>query len=341
MTLKEECIDMIEMITESLVEEDSYDESEFSIEVDDYKNMCTLYGEDTIYIDSVENDNCDECETGCYDCRYHRWAKIDVSFCHYGSFQKNYVFTGKKEKTIVGVKYIRNRKQLLKEMKNIKKELERSKNWWANFGEKYLDCMNYAHEFAEQIKNEWFLGYDANKNQIFYMVNTDILPIVLHVDFLNDQDFKNEKYTSGNFISQDKQNIINIYYCVDEEDSVKSTIRHEILHYMLYVADLKYDDDCAIFHYLCGMYNANAYKEMPEEEKVLYGKIMSAIYRLPTMLKEDYRMSAICSMLIAIGVKEDSMFYNLEAKEINIRLLNFLIDGVEDNEKVFLNNNII
>ena len=105
------------------------------------------------------------------------------------------------------------------------------------------------------------------------MVQTDILPMVFHIDYASYD--KNDRYynMTGNVHTMKDQNVIEIVFCcMRDKESTRRTIRHEVLHYMLYIAGLKNDDDSAIFHYLCKEYDANAYKKMNEEEQALYNQ---------------------------------------------------------------------
>lgn len=58
-----------------------------------------------------------------------------------------------------------------------------------------------------------------------------------------------------------------IFDLVEHMEGMKNTIRHEILHYLLWcIAPLRKinEDDSGIFHYFCKIYDAHAYKEMDE-----------------------------------------------------------------------------
>ena len=233
MSLKQECIDIINLITEPL-KKDEYDL--YETETDSIRDICELTGEDVTYGD------CFECEH--YgNCQYKKHVKADVSFWDYADFQRNYVFA-KKPSVSKGICYINNRKQLMAEMSQFRKEIEIYKDYYADFGEKYSDFMEYAKEFAEMLRQEY---------SFFENMSTDILPIVFHTDFAKDKEDKTDYATRGDFVSRGKQNIINVYYCMDDLENTKQNIRHELLHYFLYMSDMKHSDDNAVFHYLCGV----------------------------------------------------------------------------------------
>ncbi len=142
--MKQECIDIINIITEPF-KKDKYDL--YEIETDSIRDICELTGEDVTYGD------CFNCEH--YDnCPYKKHVKVDISFWNYADFQINYVFA-KKPLISKGIRCIQNRKQLITEMSNFKKEIEIYKDYYAEFGEKYSDFMEYAKEFGEKLRQEY------------------------------------------------------------------------------------------------------------------------------------------------------------------------------------------
>lgn len=309
MSLKQECINIINLIIEPL-KKDEYDL--YEIETDSIRDICELSGEDVTY------GECFDCEH--YgDCTYKERVKVDVSFWDYADFQRNYVFA-KKPSVSKGICYISNRKQLMDEMSQFKKEIEIYKDYYAEFGEKYSDFMKYAKEFGEKLRQEY---------SFFENMNTDILPIVFHTDFAKDNEGKTDYETKGNFVSRGKQNMINTYYCMDDIERTKQNIRHELLHYFLYMSDMKYSDDNAIFHYLCGIYDAHAYKEMGEEEQGLYDKLIFVIPELEKKCKElnckDGAFNANRDVvLIAVGNERED-FSNKELFDYGMKLLNMTV----------------
>ncbi len=306
MSLKQECIDIINLITEPL-KKDEYDL--YDMEIDSIKDICELTGEDVTYGD------CFDCEH--YgDCPYKKHIKVDVSFWDYADFQRNYIFA-KKASVSKGICYISNRKQLISEMSNFKKEIEIYKDYYAEFGEKYSDLMEYAKDFGEELRKEY---------SFFENVSTEILPIVFHTDFAKDSVGKTDYATKGDFVNKGKQNVINTYYCMEDIERTKQNIRHELLHYFLYTSDMKHSDDDAIFHYLCSIYDAHAYKEMGEEEQAIYDKLVSAIPELEKKCKElnckDGAFNANRDVvLMAVGNDREN-FSNKELFDYGMKILN-------------------
>lgn len=308
MSLKQECIDIINLITDPL-KKDEYDL--YEIETDSIRDICELSGKDVTYGD------CFDCEH--YgDCTYKKRVKVDVSFWDYADFQRNYVFA-KKPSVSKGICYINNRKQLMAEMSQFRKEIEQYKDYYAEFGEKYNDFMEYAKEFGEKLRQEY---------SFFENIDTDILPIVFHTDFAKDNEGKTDYETKGNFVSRGKQNVINTYYCMEDIERTKQNIRHELLHYFLYMSDMKYSDDDAIFHYLCDIYDAHAYKEMGEEEQGLYDKLVFVIPELEKKCKElkckDGAFNANCNVVMMAAGSNRESFRNKELYDHGMRILNMV-----------------
>ena len=153
------------------------------------------------------------------------------------------------------------------------------------------------------------------------MVQTDILPMVFHIDYASYD--KNDPYynMTGNVHTMKDQNVINVFCCMRDKESTRRTIRHEVLHYMLYIAGLKNDDDSAIFHYLCKEYDANAYKKMNEEEQALYNQftnameVMKKVVEVTKVIDEKELNNNFVVMLLAIGANEKWNLYEELYKE--------------------------
>lgn len=309
MSLKQECIDIINLITEPF-KKDEYDL--YEIETDSMRDICGLTGEDVTYGD------CFDCEH--YgDCQYKKHVKVDVSFWDYADFQRNYVFL-QKPSVGKGICYIHNRKRLMIVMADLKREIEQYKDYYAEFGEKYRDFMEYAKEFCEILRKEY---------SFFENVSTDILPIVFHTDFAKDNDGKTNYTKNGDFCFKGKQNVINTYYCMEDAEGTKRNIQHELLHYFLYMSDMKYLDDDAIFHYLCGIYDAHAYKEMRDDERVLYDKLVVVIPELEKKCKElnckDGAFSANRDVVLMTVGRDREDYTDTELFDYGMTLLNMTV----------------
>ena len=292
MGLKEEMKDMIHLIAEPLNKEE-YDI--YSVETDCIRDVCELYNEDVTYGESAM---CDRRDFACSKCEHCQRVKVDLSFWNGTELYYNYRFGNKEEAPSVII--IKNRKQLLKEMADLKTELEYYKDFRAEFGEKYNEYLEYAQKFANEVRMKYY--------SIFGLVQTDILPIIFHTNYATDKEHKIDYRMQGNLRIYGKQTIMNIYCCLSDFEETKEFIRHEVLHYMLYIAGFQYKDDSAIFHYLCNKYDAHAYKKMPEEQQQLYDKLQNVEVAL-TQLKEipeDQRDAAMDVMLVTISVTEEN-----------------------------------
>lgn len=295
MSLKQECVDIIKLITEPLRKEE-YDF--YDLEVDSIRDICEKTGEDITY------SFCDGCDNFGDNCPYKKRVQVDVSFWDGADCQRNYVF-GNKPILSKGICNIKNRKQLMSEMANLKKELEEYKDWCAGFGESYYEYLEYAKKFAEEVKEKYII--------LFGWVQTDILPIIFHTDY-NYRNGTIDYRTQGNLQIVEKQNVINVFCCMESADETRRTIRHEILHYMLYISGMKYKDDTAIFHHLCKEFDANAYKDLTEDEQNLYDQITNALSMMEKIfleknIPEENYTSNYISMLVAIGFSEENSLY--------------------------------
>lgn len=145
MSLKQECIDMINLIVRSLCNED---DNYYELGTNVTRKICQKTGEDITYT------CCHGCE--CYDenCQHRIKVNVGVSFWDGGDCERNYVFENSPVKH-KGIRYIKNRKQLMDEMFELKNELEEHKNLMADFGERYKEYLEYAKQFAEEVKKKY------------------------------------------------------------------------------------------------------------------------------------------------------------------------------------------
>ena len=143
MSLKKECMDMIHLIVDPLQEKDEY--AYYDIEMDSIRDICQLTGEDVTYSD------CYGCDKYSNECPYKKTVKVDISFWNGDDCQYNFVF-GNNKTECYGVCRIKNRKQLMDKMVNMKKELEKYKDFYSEFGERYDDYIDYAKKFAQEVQ---------------------------------------------------------------------------------------------------------------------------------------------------------------------------------------------
>ncbi len=256
MSLKKECIDMFKLIFKGLSDYEDY-----CIEEDTVVFLCPEEG----YKDS-ESLIC-ECKESCSK----EFVKVDLTVfvpwwagdedggCIYINFCKK----PKKVEYRNTIHYISNRKQLIDFIYNLKQRVDDIKNSYAEYAEKIIELREYGQEFLLQVKKDY---------PVFNGIEGD-LPIVFD-DFAKDEDGKYDYTVGGNCYIQDIQIIIHIFDCWRDIEILKMTVRHEILHYVLFRIGVNYLDTGGIFHYFCNKYDAHAYKEMPEEEQEIYDALL-------------------------------------------------------------------
>lgn len=159
----------------------------------------------------------------------------------------------------------------------------------------------YAYEFFKQIKED-----------VFSDLYTEILPIRFYAeDKYFQEGLKTRTFRKGDLdVSKklEKQVIINIYDVKDGTiETLKQSIRHEIIHYSLYVNDLEYEDNTAAFCAMASFYNANPYKALSGIQKDIYSKYDYIIahynqYRvimgMPLCKDEQYDFKLVFTILI-------------------------------------------
>lgn len=114
----------------------------------------------------------------------------------------------------------------------------------------------------------------------------ELLPIVFRdelggIAYANDNDtgYSRGAFGCGNgYTSLQKQAVIFIDLPRRKKpvlsQSLKQYIRHEVIHYYLWVNDLPFEDNTALFWAFCNIYDGNAYAVMPEEENNKYNKFI-------------------------------------------------------------------
>jgi hypothetical protein len=181
-----------------------------------------------------------------------------------------YIFNGKLEKPILvnSIHTINSRNQLLTEMTKLKEQFDYDKNAYAEYAKRLEEYKRYISEFVDTITEEF---------SIFSAISKDIIPVVFCPDFRKDHDWNGKTVTKGDCDFQGVQSIIRIYNSWNDDlDDMKCTIRHEIIHYLLWCLNplgIWYRDNFWVFHYFCDVYGANAYEEMDDYNKWAYEKM--------------------------------------------------------------------
>lgn len=265
MSLKQECVDMFNLIFKGLPDYEDYQIEEndaiYLCPDNAYKDVETLYC--TCYEDCPMKDSCKK-----------ELVKADLSvFVPYwagdedgGSIYVNFNMKPENEQYRNTVYYINNRKQLIDLMYVLKQRVDETKSAYAEYAEKIIELRKYGQEFLQQLQADY---------PVFQDIKTD-LPIVFD-DFDKDDNGKYVYDTGGNFeVLNGVQLIIHIFDCWRDIETLKRTARHEILHYVLFRIGANNSDDGGIFHYFCNKYDAHGYKEMSEKEQETYEMLLKA-----------------------------------------------------------------
>jgi hypothetical protein len=262
MTLKEEFMDMMNLIAPNINNE-SYEE-DYTIEQDFFMDVCNISGNDVTYYGC---EKCEHCSEQRIECVYKKRKKVDMYLWSGSEECKGYIFNAKLENPIWknAIKCINNRKDLLSEMHILKDQFEWYKNRYAEYAKRLEEYKRYITEFIDEITADF---------SIFSIIDKDIIPVVFCSDFRKDHDWNKKTFTAGDNHTYGIQSVIHIYNSWnDNTDDIKRTIRHELIHYLLWCVNpfgVWQKDNSCVFHYFCNVYDANAYEEMDKDNKELY-----------------------------------------------------------------------
>ncbi|MCI1966574.1 MAG: hypothetical protein LKJ17_10660 [Oscillospiraceae bacterium] len=234
-------------------------------------------------IDSVNAHDCEHCEEKQQGrCNGVIKSHADVGIENYPNDYFLYAnFNKKHDKRLLNcIRYIDSKAYLMEVMKDFKSDAENWKNYCTEQYEYFDKLTEYANDFMEQVQKDFVIPYKK-----------DILPLKLHSDSYNTKEYCSENkdgITQGNLCSFEKQSEINIYECDPAyQKRNEQSIRHELLHYILWTQNLKEYDDSAVFHLMAEYYDANPYKPMTRGEKILYNRY-KRIYNFIDMFQKCY-----------------------------------------------------
>ena len=130
---------------------------------------------------------------------------------------------------------------------------------------KYYRLCEEAKEYGEEFFKE--LCVSCSNPTI---IKDDILPLVF-------EDIK-DLQVYGRLTTYNKQ--ASILIGIDDRRiklilETKKTIRHEIIHYFLWLQDLPYEDDSLLFWCLSYMYDGGAYSKLQKSDKEKYNLFKS------------------------------------------------------------------
>lgn len=157
----------------------------------------------------------------------------------------------------------------------------------------------YAYEFWNELCSKEF--HDSTMN---------ILP--LYVESADAFEMMRSNKKSAVMETRQLENgkeIVNIIIRMNEIskiDDLKEAIRHELIHFALFVNDLKCSDYDAVFKILCERYKANFYKNISGIEKEIYEvskQYLEKGFELIDKSMDDVVNCSISKMIMIIGDK--------------------------------------
>ena len=264
MNLVEECRDMLELLF-------SDEENPIDYQIVENYPVCLCPEQAYAVVDEVNFEECQQCKMK-DECGKKivfadlyifvpMWAGDDDHGSYYINFNKKPENEGYRE----GITYLNTRRQLIDFMRRVKIRIDHQNEIYVQYVENILELKKYSKEFLQEVKNDL---------PVFADISSD-LPISFELFSRKNKDGGEEYNIKGDVYQVDKSQInIHIYNCWEYIESLKKTLRHEILHYVLMKKGLNYSDDAAFFHYLCQLYDAGAYKEMPEREKNIFKELL-------------------------------------------------------------------
>lgn len=158
------------------------------------------------------------------------------------------------------------------------KRIKMSEKEMCNYFIREQKVMEYGYEFFAEI------CACSMSTPSCPLINNRVLPITCYNEMDEvlasiDQGI-NYKIVGGFAKASKKQAYIRIG--IDTKNSIlnkilKRTIRHEIIHYILWLLDLPYDDNSLQFWCLCYVYDGGAYEKLSFEDEKFY-ELFKEIY---------------------------------------------------------------
>lgn len=196
-----------------------------------------------------------------------------------------------------------------------------------NYFVKEQKVIEYGQEFFKEI-----CACSMNTKDCLF-VNDNVIPLScfnLMDELLYALDYNKKQYIQGGFVKAcQKQAYIRIG--IDTKNSIltktlKRTIRHEIIHYYLWLFKLPHDDDSLEFWCLCYAFDGGAYEALTVEKQeyynlfkelytlqvenlpwnikhILIGQMIMAISKVPIENYPQFINNLICDMKNLFDVK--------------------------------------
>lgn len=133
-------------------------------------------------------------------------------------------------------------------------------DWRASQDVKYTKSLELLYDYIDEV-----VCCDLSRwPKLFGDLQSNI-PITFHR-----WESEEGHYIKGDFDPTNSDVVINIYQCnLADIENLKTTIRHELIHYGLFHAGLPFWDDSAVFWYFALKLNAAPYKELHSMEREL------------------------------------------------------------------------
>lgn len=88
--------------------------------------------------------------------------------------------------------------------------------------------------------------------------------------------------------------------------ALKKSIRHELIHYYLWLHELPCEDDSALFWAFCNIYDGGAYKELSAEESSKFERFEQA--RLKTSITQHSKLQYLARGIVLDSVEDMKEF---------------------------------
>lgn len=171
-----------------------------------------------------------------------------------------------------------------------------------NYFIKEQKIIKYASEFFKEI------CATSITTESCQHVNGEVLPLSCYdliQEMVNVLKAGRDDALSGGFVSAgEKQAYIKIG--IDTKNSIlnkdlKRTVRHEIIHYYLWLLDLPYDDNDLEFWCFCHVYDAGAYVKLSKDDRKYYQLFVELYDKYVADLQLNVRHLITGQMIAGIG----------------------------------------
>lgn len=177
------------------------------------------------------------------------------------------------------------------------KKIEMSREEMCNYFIREQKAVEYGKEFFKELCR---IDIKTLENQILPISCYDEMD-----EFVYSMETGDKTAIYGGFCcAGEKQAYIRIG--IDAQNSIlnkklKQIIRHEIIHYYLWLVDLPWNDDDLIFWCLCHVYDAGAYEELEYEDEEYYNLFVSLFDSYVVDLQPNIRNLVIGQIITGIN----------------------------------------